>query len=238
MNIALIGYGKMGKTIEQLAIEKGHTIVARTGKIGFNANDIAAADVCIEFTSPESGFENITKCIAAGKPVVSGTTGWLNRLDEVKNLVAAAKGSFFYASNFSLGVNLFWAVNEYLANIMNDYPDYDVAVHEIHHTHKKDAPSGTAITTAEQIVTRVAHKTSFALDADEKNVLKITAERVDPAPGTHIVKYTSAIDDIELHHIAHSRLGFAKGALLAAEWLPGKQGVFGMNDLLNLKKQK
>lgn len=238
MKIALIGYGKMGKIIEQLATEKGHVVVARIGRSGFDIAAIAEADVCIEFTSPESAFKNITTCIKAGKPVVSGSTGWLENFSKAKELTHQLNGSFFYASNFSLGVNIFFAANDYLSRLMNHFDEYDVQVHEIHHTHKKDAPSGTAITTAQQIVKNLDRKTGFALDAEDNKLLKITSERKDPVPGTHMVKYYSEIDDIELHHVAHSRVGFAKGALLAAEWLVGKKGVFGMEDLLNLKKLK
>ena len=224
----------MGKAIEPIAQKRGHEIVFRSTRNGFSAADLADADLCIEFTSPEVGFENIAKCIAAGKPVVSGTTGWLNRWDEMKALVAEHNGAFFYASNFSLGVNVFFALNQYLARIMNNFPDYDVAVHEIHHTQKKDAPSGTAITIAQKIVAEIDRKTDYELDATANNLLKITAERIDPAPGTHHVKYSSSIDDIELIHTAHSREGFATGAVVAAEWLHSKKGIYGMEDMLNL----
>ena len=234
MNIALIGYGKMGKTIASIAIARGHNIVFRSGREGFSANDITAADVCIEFTSPETGFDNIKKCLEAGKPVISGTTGWLNRWPEIEEVVAKTNGAFFYGSNFSLGVNIFFALNQYLARIMNNFPDYDVSIHEIHHTQKKDAPSGTAITIAEKIVAELDRKTGFGLDATANELLNITAERTDPAPGTHHVKYSSRIDDIELIHTAHSREGFATGAVVAAEWLAGKKGIFSMADMLNL----
>ncbi len=234
MKIALIGYGKMGKAIEKIALAKGHTITCKISREGFDVNTIANADVCIEFSNPESGFENIKKCILAGKPVISGTTGWLNHFNEIEKLVAKHNGSFFYASNYSLGVNVFFAVNTYLAKIMNHFDTYDVNVHEIHHTQKLDAPSGTAITTAQQIVENIERKKGYALDATANNVLNITAERVDPAPGTHLVKYSSAIDDIELIHTAHSREGFAKGALLAAKWIVDKKGVYGMKDMLKL----
>ncbi len=234
MKIALIGYGKMGRAIEPLAIEKGHEIVFKSDRNGFNADDLQAADVCIEFTSPEAGYNNIAACLQVGKPVVSGTTGWLDRWDEINALVNKTNGAFFYASNFSLGVNIFFALNQHLAKIMNRFEQYDVSVHEIHHTQKKDAPSGTAITIAEKITGEIDRKRGFEMDATANDLLKITAERKDPVPGTHHVKYSSNIDDIELIHTAHSRLGFASGALMAAEWLPGKQGVFGMEDLLNL----
>ncbi len=234
MNIALVGYGKMGKAIEQLAIERGHTIVARIGKSGIEPQQVNKIDICIEFTTPESGYDSIASCIAAGLPVVSGTTGWLHKWDEMKQLVMANNGGFFYASNFSLGVNLFFAINRYTAKLMNHFNQYDVNVHEIHHTQKVDAPSGTAITIAQDIVAELDRKRGYMLDSSANDLLKITAERKDPVPGTHHVKYSSPIDDIELIHTAHSRLGFAGGALMAAEWLPGKMGIFGMNDLLNL----
>lgn len=224
----------MGKTIEPIAVSRGHNIVFRSGRSGFTAIDIAEADVCIEFTSPETGFENIKKCLEAGKPVVSGTTGWLNRWQEIEEVVAKTNGAFFYGSNFSLGVNIFFALNQYLARIMNSFTEYDVSIHEIHHTQKKDAPSGTAITLAEKIVAEIDRKSGFALDATANDLLKITAERTDPAPGKHHVKYSSRIDDIELIHTAHSREGFATGAVVAAEWLAGKKGIFSMADLLNL----
>ena len=238
MNIALVGYGKMGKAIEKVAIERGHKIIAKIGRDGFTPSDIALADVCIEFSRPESGFKNIQKCILAGKNVVSGTTGWLNKMPEMKDIVKENEGSFFYSSNFSLGVNIFFAVNQYLAKIMNHFGDYDVNVHEVHHTQKLDAPSGTAITIAQQIVNNISRKKGYDLDATAKDMLKITADRIDPAPGTHHVKYSSTIDDIEIIHTAHSRLGFATGAVLAAEWLQNKTGTFGMEDMLKLNDLK
>jgi 4-hydroxy-tetrahydrodipicolinate reductase len=238
MNIALVGYGKMGKAIEALAIERGHKIIAKIGRDGFTPSEIAMADVCIEFSRPEAGFKNIQKCILAGKPVISGTTGWVAKMPEMKAFVKENDGSFFYASNFSLGVNVFFAVNQYLAKIMNHFNEYEVAVHEVHHTQKLDAPSGTAITIAQQIVKNINRKKGYALDATAKDMLNITADRVDPAPGTHHVKYSSPIDDIEIIHTAHNRLGFATGAVLAAEWLIGKTGSFGMEDMLKLNDLK
>jgi len=238
MNIALIGYGKMGKAIETVALEKGHRIIAKIGRDGFTPSDIALADVCIEFSRPASGSNNIKTCILAGKSVVSGTTGWLNKMPEMKILVKENEGSFFYASNFSLGVNVFFAVNQYLAKIMNHFNAYDVDVHEVHHTQKLDAPSGTAITIAQQIVKNISRKKGYELDATAKDMLKITAERIDPAPGTHHVKYSSTIDDIEIIHTAHNRLGFATGAVLAAEWMQNKTGSFSMEDMLKLNDLK
>lgn len=224
----------MGKTIAPIAENRGHNIVFKTSLPNFTASDIAEADVCIEFTSPEAAYKNIKKCLEAGKSVVSGTTGWLNHWPEIKEVVAQTNGSFFYSSNFSIGVNIFFALNQYLARIMNNFPDYDVNINEIHHTQKKDAPSGTALTLAEKIVAELDRKNSFALDATSNETLNITAKRIDAVPGTHTVKYTSPIDDITLTHTAHSREGFATGAVLAAEWLMGKKGVFGMPDLLNI----
>ena len=238
MKIALVGYGKMGKAIEEIAIKRGHEIIARVGRGEFNEESIAAADVCIEFTAPSEGFKSISNCIKAGKPVVSGTTGWLDKWDEMTELVAKNNSAFFYASNFSLGVNIFFALNRYAAKIMNHFPDYDVAIHEIHHTQKLDEPSGTAITIAQQIVAEVDRKNGYDLNASANDLLKITSERKDPVPGTHHVKYSSAIDDIELIHTAHNRLGFATGAVLAAEWLIGKTGIFGMEDMLKLNELK
>lgn len=234
MNIALIGYGKMGKAIEPIALERGHSIVFRAGREGFTAEDIAAANVCIEFSTPETAAENIVKALSYGKPVISGTTAWLSQWSLVEKTVKQTNGAFFYASNFSLGVNIFFALNTWLAKVMNSYPQYDVAVHEVHHTQKKDAPSGTAITLAQKIVAELDRKTGYGLGETANELLNITAERIDPAPGTHHVKYTSPVDDIELIHTAHSRMGFASGAVVAAEWLPGKKGIFGMDDLLNL----
>jgi 4-hydroxy-tetrahydrodipicolinate reductase len=234
MNIALIGYGKMGRAIEPIAIERGHTIVFRAGREGFTAADIATADVCIEFSTPETAAENIIKALGFGKPVVCGTTAWLNQWPLVAQTAKQTNGAFFYASNFSLGVNIFFALNTWLAKVMNGYPQYDVAVHEIHHTQKKDAPSGTAITLAQKIVAEMDRKTGYGLGDSANELLNITSDRIDPAPGTHHVKYSSVVDDIELIHTAHSRMGFATGAVVAAEWLQGKSGIFGMDDLLNL----
>ena len=238
MNIALIGYGKMGKAIEEIAISKGHQIVL---KIDFdnlsdlNKANLQKADVAIEFTQPESAFENIRKCIEYGTPVVSGTTGWTERLDEIKNLCNKNKCGFLYASNFSVGVNIFFEVNKRLAALMANHQDYEIALEEIHHTQKKDAPSGTAISLADQILENVSRKSKWVNHLSDNPVeLEIISERIDPAPGTHKVKYTSAIDDIEIIHTAHSRKGFAAGAVLAAEFLAGKKGIFTMKDVLGI----
>jgi len=231
VKILLIGYGKMGKVIEQLALHRGHEIV---GKIdpGFEGS-FPAADVAIEFTQPESAVDNIKKCIDQKIPVVSGTTGWLERKDEVFQYCHDQNGSFFYASNFSLGVNLFFFLNEQLARLMNGRPDYEVSIEEVHHTQKKDAPSGTAISLAEGILKNLHHKTNWTIGENAReHEIAIKSKRIDPVPGTHTVLYHSTADDLEIRHTAHSRAGFALGAVLVAEWLPGKKGVQRMNDFL------
>lgn len=212
----------MGKAIEKIAVQRGHTVV---GRVDVESNDVIApgADVAIEFTQPGAAVDNITKCVTAGIPVVVGTTGWLVKLPEVKALVQKNNGGFFYASNYSLGVNIFFKVNEYLAKLMASQESYQVSVDETHHTQKKDAPSGTALTIAEGIA-----KNSTLT----KEQIPIHSYRVDPAPGTHTVKYRSAVDDIEITHTAHSREGFALGAVLVAEWMKDRKGCFTMNDFL------
>lgn len=236
MKIALFGYGKMGKAIEQLAIEAGDEVVLIVTRENMNdesAVNLNEVDVAIEFSSPAIAFQNIKICIDAGVPVVSGTTGWLDRLDEAKNLCLEKSGAFFYASNFSVGVHLFFAANQFLARIMDTQPAYDVSIEETHHIQKLDAPSGTAISLAQQILENYSTKSRWvsALTNDIKD-LYISSLRVDKVPGTHVVRWQSAIDTIEIKHIAHSREGFASGALKAARWLIGKKGFFGMNDLL------
>ncbi|MEI9921840.1 MAG: 4-hydroxy-tetrahydrodipicolinate reductase [Bacteroidota bacterium] len=238
MNILLVGYGKMGKAIEQVALQRGHKIAGRVD-VGDTDTIAGGADVAIEFTQPGAAVDNIAKCLAAGIPVVCGTTGWLEDLEEVKSLVTKYDGTFFYASNYSLGVNIFFKVNEYLAKLMSNQQNYHVSVDETHHTQKKDAPSGTAITIAEGIIKYLPWKHSWVnVPNAPSEKLVINSFRVDPAPGTHTVKYKSAIDDIEITHTAHSRDGFALGAVLVAEWLKGqpglggRKGVFTMNDFL------
>lgn len=238
MKIALIGYGKMGQAIEAIALQRGHEVVLKVSIDNLEDNtveNIRKADVAIEFTGPESAYDNIIRCIDAGVPVVSGSTGWLNRYEEATAYCTAKNGSLLYASNFSVGVNIFFALNKKLASLMASHPEYDVQMTEVHHTQKKDAPSGTAITLAEQILEKNGRKTNWvnriSMNADE---LVILSERVDPAPGTHVVTYSSAIDDIEIKHTAHSRQGFATGAVLAAEFLHNKQGVFSMSDVLGI----
>ena len=241
MKIILIGYGKMGQTIEKIAQDKGHEIVGKIDKdnlsdlANYNANQ---ADVAIEFTQPNSAVNNIKTCISNGIPVVCGTTGWLEKLPEIEAACAENKGAFFYASNFSVGVNIFFHLNKYLAKMMNPQSQYEMDVEETHHVHKKDAPSGTAITIAEGILENIDRKDSWKLEeeggeeASDKEV-GITSYRIDEVPGTHQVSYSCEIDSIEISHTAHSRQGFAQGAVLAAEWIVGKQGMFGMDDMLN-----
>lgn len=233
MKIALLGYGKMGKIIETLAKQKGHKIVF-TASRSTSEGKLTDADVAIEFSTPEAAVTNLTACFKNGIPVVSGTTGWLKEYDNMLNLCEARNGSFIYASNFSVGVNLFFKINEQLAALMAPWKEYHVDVEEIHHTEKKDAPSGTAITIAEGILPH-SDKQNWQLDASEENMLNISAKRIDDVKGTHIVSYTSEIDTISIKHEAHSREGFAKGAILAAEWLVNRKGVYTMRDVLGLE---
>lgn len=238
MKIALLGYGKMGRAIEEIAVQRGHEIVLKVNIDNLEDNtieNIKKADVAIEFTGPDTAFDNIAKCFDAGIPVVCGSTGWLNRFEEAKNECKSKDGGLLYASNYSIGVNIFFAVNERLAELMANQPQYDVSIKEIHHTQKLDAPSGTAITLAEQVLARTAQKTQWVKESSEnKKDLVIKSERVNPAPGTHHVLYSSEVDNIEIIHTAHSRKGFASGAVLAAEFLNGKKGVFSMRDVLGI----
>lgn len=238
MKIALIGYGKMGRMIEEIALQRGHQIVLKidvSNQQDFIKESISNANVAIEFTGPDSAFENVMKCIEFGIPVVSGSTGWNNKLEEAKNNCREKNGSFLHTSNFSVGVNIFFEVNKLLSKLMASQQDYDVTMKEIHHTQKKDAPSGTAVTLAEQILSNIsAKKTWVNHPANSKEQLSIISERIDPAPGTHSVKYSSEVDDIEIIHTAHSRKGFALGAVLAAEYISGKKGIFSMKDVLDL----
>jgi 4-hydroxy-tetrahydrodipicolinate reductase len=233
MKIALIGYGKMGKTIEQIAQQRGHEIVARFGLKGIEVEQLKQADVAIEFSRPEAVVQNIKTCFEHQIPMVCGTTGWLEHWNTVTSLCTAQEASFFYASNYSIGVNLFFALNRYLAKLVQPYPTYNVGLLEVHHTQKLDAPSGTAITLAEDILAILPQKTHWTNEEEqEPSELAIHSERTPNVPGTHLVSYTSAIDSIEIRHTAHSREGFATGAVVAAEWLIGKKGMFGMKDLL------
>ncbi len=236
MNIALIGYGKMGKAIEDIAIQKGHEIILRISAANmhdFTAQNIKKADVAIEFTNQYSAPENIIRCMEAGVPVVCGSTGWLFRLAEIKEYCNQKSGAFLYASNFSIGMNLFFELNSYLSTLMSSHPEYDVLIEETHHTKKKDAPSGTAITLAEQVLRNLSHKKQWTREkSDNADDLQIMSKRIDPAAGTHKIKYFSSVDDIEIIHTAHNRKGFAAGALLAAEFLRNKKGIFSMKDVL------
>lgn len=233
MKIALLGYGRMGKTIEQIALQRGHEIVLKVDE-NTKEYDITKADVAIDFSIPSVAFNNISNCLNNNVPVVSGTTGWLNKLNNAKELCNQKKGAFIYASNFSLGVNIFFELNEYLAKMMNNLKDYEISLEEIHHTKKLDAPSGTAITLAQGIIKNSAKK-SWKLDVTNNNTeLPIVAKRIDDVPGTHTVTYQSKVDTINIKHIAHNRDGFALGAVVAAEWLIGKNGTYTMKDVLGL----
>jgi len=236
MNIALIGYGKMGKEIEQIALSRGHSVVL---KIDVNNpeeltnENLTKADVAIEFTSPATAVNNYLQCFEAGVPVVSGTTGWLDQKAEVEKKCADKNGCFFYTSNFSLGANIFFGMNKYLARIMKDFPQYDVSMVEVHHTQKLDAPSGTAITLANDIIAISETKTTWTIDIPQSdNELYIKPVREGVVPGIHTVKYDSDVDFIEITHSAYSRKGLAFGAVLAAEFCQGRKGILSMKDLL------
>lgn len=236
MRIALIGYGKMGKAIERIALTRGHEVILKIDLDNgheMTAENLLKADVAIEFTGPASAAENLLKCAEAGIPVVCGSTGWLERIDEIKSAFEKKGAAFIYASNFSIGVNIFFELNKKLAALMAPHPEYNVEMKEIHHTQKKDAPSGTAITLAEQIQSQISSLKKWVnRPAQNAAELSILSERVDPAPGTHFVKYHSVVDDIEIIHTAHSRDGFAGGAVLAAEFIRGKKGIFTMKEVL------
>lgn len=233
MKIVLIGYGKMGKTIEKTALARGHQVVARIDVDNQHELATVQGDVAIEFSHPDAAFNNIRACVQKGLPVVCGTTGWLSRKDEIEAFTRQHHGTFFYASNYSLGVNIFFRINEQLASMMRNFDDYDVSVDEIHHTAKKDAPSGTAITLAEGIIRQMPAKKRWVnKDSSSNEELSIKSFRIDDIPGTHTVKYNSAIDDIEIRHTAHTREGFAQGAVMVAEWIAGKKGILNMNDFL------
>jgi 4-hydroxy-tetrahydrodipicolinate reductase len=238
MKIAIIGYGKMGKAIEEIAIAKGHEIVLKIDAYNtsdFTKENVQKANVAIEFTGPDTAFENISKCIEWGVPVISGSTGWLDDFEKAKKLCEEKKGCLIYASNFSIGVNLFFEINKKVASLMESYDNYDVSMTETHHTEKKDAPSGTAISLAEQILAQIGRKNKWVNEASrEATDLIIRSERIDPAPGTHTVSYDSPIDSIEITHTAHTRKGFASGAVLAAEFANQKMGIFTMKDVLGL----
>ena len=236
MNIAIIGYGKMGREIEKICRERGHNIVCTIDvneEAKFESDEFKSADVAIEFSSPESALNNYKRVFAANVPVVSGTTGWLDDIKVVRKACEEDGQTFFYASNFSLGVNILFAVNKYLANIMNDFPQYEVHVDETHHIHKLDAPSGTALTIAEGILQAIERKNQWKLDEQSSTEdLRINAFRKGEVPGIHTIKYESEVDSITLSHSAKSRKGFALGAVVAAEFTAHKKGFLGMEDLL------
>lgn len=240
MRIALVGYGKMGKEIERLAVERGHEISLRVDSNNLlidQLHKLGEVDVAIEFSTPEAAYGHLSLLLDAKVPVVCGTTAWLDKREEVEALCQSRKTGFFYASNFSLGVNLFFKLNQHLAKLMAPFEDqYKVRLKEIHHTTKLDAPSGTAISLAEDLINILPGVEGWTDKTDEKGQLHIESERLPNVPGTHFVNYRSEVDDILIQHVANSRVGFAKGALTAAEWLIGKEGVFGMDDLLNLNK--
>ena len=233
MKIGLFGYGKMGQMIDRIATDRGHDIVCRIDSASGTAR-FDTMDVAIDFSQPDSAVENISQCLRNGVPVISGTTGWLDRFEEVTELCVETGGAFLYASNFSLGMNLFFELNAYLAGLMNGIPGYAVGMTEIHHTRKLDAPSGTAISLAEGIIANSGYQ-SWGVTAGDSGTLPVKSERVGETPGTHRIVYDSAVDRIEIQHTAHNREGFALGALLAAEWIRGKKGVFEMKDVLNLR---
>ena len=233
MKIALLGYGKMGQTIERIALERGHEIVLK--KDEFNTYEgLSNANVAIDFSIPAVAVANISSCFYANVPVISGTTGWLDRYDEMVTLCAAKNGGFISSSNFSLGVNLFFELNEYLAKMMAKFDSYKVDMEEIHHTQKLDAPSGTAISLAKGVIEN-SNYTNWTLEDAKNNDIHIEAIRTENVPGTHTVTYNSTVDSIEIKHTAHNRDGFALGAVIAAEWIVGKQGVFTMKDVLDLR---
>lgn len=233
MKIALLGYGKMGKVIERIAFERGHEIIVRKSSSD-SFDGIENADVAIDFSIPEAAVSNITYCIENKIPIISGTTGWLENYPKMVALCEANKAAFIYGSNFSLGVNLFFELNDYLAKMMSKFNDYDVSMEEIHHTKKLDKPSGTALSLANSIINHTT-KNNWTLDSPKQDDLFIDVKRIDAVPGTHSIKYSSSVDSIEIKHTAHNRDGFALGAVIAAEWIIGKTGVFTMKDVLNLK---
>ena len=230
MKIALLGYGRMGKEIEKIAINRGHEIILKADNENYT---LSGVDVAIDFSIPDAAVTNISNCLNNNVPVISGTTGWLNRYDEVKQLCLKNNGAFLYASNFSLGVNIVFELNRQLAILMANQKQYNAAIEEIHHTQKLDAPSGTAITLAEGIIENSDYN-NWQLDKDSDESLPITAKRIEGVPGTHTITYTSDEDVINLNHTAKGRKGFALGAVIAAEWIIGKTGVFSMKDVLNI----
>ncbi len=232
MKIALFGYGKMGQMIERVALGRNHEITAKID-IDTTEIDFSNIDVAIDFSMPGAAFGNITKCIENNVPIISGTTGWLDDYDKAVRLCKEKNGAFIYASNFSLGVNLFFELNAKLARMMHPQKQYNVSLEEIHHTQKLDAPSGTAITLAEGILENSDYN-GWKLDTEEPDYIPIRSKRIGDTPGTHTTQYQSKVDSIEIKHTAHNREGFAEGAVIAAEWIIGKTGIFTMRDVLNL----
>lgn len=239
MKITLLGYGKMGKEIEKIALERKHEIVLAidiNNQHEFTVENLKKSDVAIDFSTPQTAYTNILKCFEAGIPVVCGTTGWLDKLDDIRKRCADNTQTFFYASNYSVGVNVFFAINRMLAGLMNQLPDYDAEIKEIHHVHKLDAPSGTAVSLANDLIAKVNRKKQWELDhTSSQDTLKITAVRENEVPGTHIITWDSPVDRIEIMHEAKSRKGFALGAVLAAEFIKDKKGVYSMEDMLKLR---
>lgn len=235
MKIALLGYGKMGKVIERIALERGHEIVLKKSSAS-TFDGIENADAAIDFSIPDVAVENISICLEKGIPVVSGTTGWLDDYQKIVDLCEAKNGAFLYGSNFSLGVNLFFELNNYLAQMMSKFKEYNVSMEEIHHTQKLDKPSGTAISLAKDILKNYPEKKDWTIDNSTNEELFIDVKRIENVPGTHSVFYNSNVDFIEIKHVAHNREGFALGAVVASEWILGKKGVFSMKDVLNLNK--
>lgn len=235
MKIALLGYGKMGKEIEAIALQRHHTIVLKvdeTNSASITKTDLQQADVAIEFSTPHTVISNIKKCLDAQLPIVIGTTGWYDLFKDIENECQQKNGTIFHSTNFSLGVNIFMKVNSYLAALMNKYTNYDVSMEEIHHIHKLDKPSGTAITLANQVLDKIERKKNWSITNTDSQTLFIKDIREGEVPGTHIIKYTSAVDDIEIMHKAHNRQGFALGAIIAAEYICDKKGIFTMENLM------
>lgn len=237
MKIAILGYGRMGKQIEEILLQRNHEVVLKINEDNlkdFTPKAIAKADVAIEFSNPDAAFDNIISCFRAGVPVVSGTTGWLDRKPEAETLCKENDTAFIYASNFSLGVNLFFHLNRQLAQLMNNYPGYDVQLQEIHHTKKLDAPSGTAITLAEDLLTHLDRKQKWVKQPTDDDAIPVRSERIGDVPGIHEITYESEFDKIHIKHEAKSRKGFAFGAVLAAEFITNKKGIYTMEDVLSI----
>jgi 4-hydroxy-tetrahydrodipicolinate reductase len=233
MDILLVGYGKMGRTIERVALERGHRIAGKIDIDNVQDLDTVKGDVAIEFSHPDAAYDNVKKCVDRKIPVVCGTTGWLDRKPEIEKLARENGSTFFYSSNYSPGVNIFFKLNERLAMMMNKFNAYDVSIDEVHHVEKKDAPSGTAITLAEGVIRNLERKKKWVkVSSDRAEEIEIQSFRIDDVPGTHVIKYASLIDDIEIKHTAHTREGFAIGAVMVAEWIRDKKGVLNMDDFL------